>query len=120
MFRNEGTRKVRLDFAKSMVDKVISFWESVIFVDESKFNILGSDGRITVKKAQRRAQSEKSIANCQTWRWRQNGLRIFCCFWYGKFSFIENNMDQYKYPERKLENFCLKTWDSKHIQVVSR
>ncbi|GBM24670.1 hypothetical protein AVEN_275465-1 [Araneus ventricosus] len=41
---NERTRKLRLDFAKSMVDKYILFWESVIFVDESKFNIFGSDG----------------------------------------------------------------------------
>ncbi|GBN48992.1 Transposable element Tc1 transposase [Araneus ventricosus] len=47
-FVNEGTRKVRLDFAKSMLDKDISFWESVIFVDKSKFNIFGSDRRIGV------------------------------------------------------------------------
>ncbi|GBM78071.1 hypothetical protein AVEN_154030-1 [Araneus ventricosus] len=33
-FVNEKTRKLRLDFAKSMVDKDMSFWESVIFVDE--------------------------------------------------------------------------------------
>ncbi|GBM90045.1 Transposable element Tc1 transposase [Araneus ventricosus] len=45
-FVNEGTRKVRLDFA--MLAKDISLWESVIFVDESKFNIFGSDGRIGV------------------------------------------------------------------------
>ncbi|GBM81557.1 Transposable element Tc1 transposase [Araneus ventricosus] len=31
-----------------MIDKDISFWESVIFVDESKFNIFGSNGRISV------------------------------------------------------------------------
>ncbi|GBN76685.1 hypothetical protein AVEN_61360-1 [Araneus ventricosus] len=47
-FVNERTRKLRLDLAKFMVDKDISFWESVIFVDESKFNIFVSDGRITV------------------------------------------------------------------------
>ncbi|GBO05485.1 Transposable element Tc1 transposase [Araneus ventricosus] len=47
-FVNEGTRKVRLDFAKSMLDKGICFWESVVFVDDSKFNIYGSDGRIGV------------------------------------------------------------------------
>ncbi|GBM60397.1 Transposable element Tc1 transposase [Araneus ventricosus] len=47
-FVNERTRKVRLVFAKHMVDKNISFWESAIFVDESKFNIFGSDGRISV------------------------------------------------------------------------
>ncbi|GBL93723.1 hypothetical protein AVEN_166765-1 [Araneus ventricosus] len=35
-FVNERTRKLRLDFANSMVDKDISFWESVIFLDESK------------------------------------------------------------------------------------
>ncbi|GBN26117.1 hypothetical protein AVEN_217408-1 [Araneus ventricosus] len=29
-----------------MVDKDISFWQSTIFVDESKFNIFGSDLRI--------------------------------------------------------------------------
>ncbi|GBM78494.1 hypothetical protein AVEN_266020-1 [Araneus ventricosus] len=107
-FINERTRKVRLDFAKSMVDKDVSFWESVIFVDESKFNIFGSDGRMSVwRKSSEEAQSEKSIGNCQTWRWSHNGLRMFCCFWYGKFSFIENNMDQYKHPERKLENIKL-------------
>ncbi|GBM14863.1 hypothetical protein AVEN_28591-1 [Araneus ventricosus] len=47
-FVNERTRNIRVDFAKSMVDKDISLWESVIFVNESKFNIYGSDGRITV------------------------------------------------------------------------
>ncbi|GBM27618.1 hypothetical protein AVEN_35275-1 [Araneus ventricosus] len=47
-FVNERTRKLRLDFAKSMVDKDVSFWDSVIFADESKFNIFGSDGRISV------------------------------------------------------------------------
>ncbi|GBM31488.1 hypothetical protein AVEN_141187-1 [Araneus ventricosus] len=31
-----------------MVDKDISFWKSAIFVDESKCNIFGSDGRIIV------------------------------------------------------------------------
>ncbi|GBM51596.1 hypothetical protein AVEN_836-1 [Araneus ventricosus] len=104
-----------------MLDKDISFWESVIFVDESKFNIFGFAGRIGVwRKPKRRAQSENSITKCRTWKWRHNGLRMFCCFWYGKFSFTENNIDQYKYPERKLENICPKTWSSKHIQVVSR
>ncbi|GBL83467.1 hypothetical protein AVEN_196327-1 [Araneus ventricosus] len=44
-FVNERTSKLRLDFAKSMVDKYISFWESVIYVDQSKFNV--------VEKAQR-------------------------------------------------------------------
>ncbi|GBO07195.1 hypothetical protein AVEN_45419-1 [Araneus ventricosus] len=31
-----------------MVYKDISFWESVIFVDESDFNIFGSNGRLTL------------------------------------------------------------------------
>ncbi|GBN87099.1 hypothetical protein AVEN_253141-1 [Araneus ventricosus] len=39
VFVNERTRKLHLDFAKSMVDKDTSFWKSVIFVDESNLTI---------------------------------------------------------------------------------
>ena len=35
----------RLDFAKTFESKPDEFWNRVIFSDESKFNIFGSDGR---------------------------------------------------------------------------
>ena len=43
VFINERARKQYLNFSK-----VILFWESIIFVDESNFNIFGSDRQITV------------------------------------------------------------------------
>ncbi|GBM22940.1 hypothetical protein AVEN_136360-1 [Araneus ventricosus] len=100
-----------------MVDKDISFSESIIFVAETKFNIFGSDGRISVWRKPNEELNPKNLL--PTVKHGGGGIMV-CCFWYGKFSFIENNMDQYKYPERKLENICPKTWNSKHIQVVSR
>ncbi|GFS60845.1 transposable element Tcb1 transposase [Trichonephila clavipes] len=42
-FRKETEE--RLDFAKSHVNLSDEFWNTVIFPDESKFNIFGSDGR---------------------------------------------------------------------------
>lgn len=44
-FISEINRRKRLDFAKSHVNLSDEFWTTVIFSDESKFNIFGSDGR---------------------------------------------------------------------------
>ena len=44
----EKNRKFRLAFAKSNINKNSDYWNKVIFVDESKFNIFGSDHRISV------------------------------------------------------------------------
>ncbi|GFW06096.1 HTH_Tnp_Tc3_2 domain-containing protein [Trichonephila clavipes] len=41
-------QKKRLEFAKTHQLKTDNFWKKVIFSDESKFNICGSDGRRTV------------------------------------------------------------------------
>ena len=77
-FVNERTRKLHLDFEDSMIDKYISFWESVIFVNELKFNIFTSGGRITVwKKAQRKSQFEKSIL---TVKHGNGGIIVWGCF----------------------------------------
>ena len=41
---NLKNRKKRLEFAKRFIDKGVDFWRKVIFSDESKYNIFGSDG----------------------------------------------------------------------------
>jgi len=44
-FISEANRVKRLAFAKEYVNKPTSFWQTVIFSDESKYNLFGSDGR---------------------------------------------------------------------------
>lgn len=39
-----------MDFAKQHLNRPESFWENVVFSDESKFNIYGSDGAQKVWK----------------------------------------------------------------------
>jgi transposase len=44
-FISEVNRKKRLAFASQYIDRPENYWNDVIFTDESKFNIFGSDGR---------------------------------------------------------------------------
>ncbi|GBM02880.1 Transposable element Tc1 transposase [Araneus ventricosus] len=90
-FVNERTRKLRLDFPKSMVDKDVSLWESVIFVDESKFNIFGPDGRITVWRKPNEEFNPKSLL--PTAKHGGGGIMVWGCFaasGMGNLVFIEN------------------------------
>ena len=50
---NKMNRGKRLKFAKEMLIKPTSFWESVIWSDESKFNLFGSDGKVMVWRTPR-------------------------------------------------------------------
>ncbi|GBM27382.1 Transposable element Tc1 transposase [Araneus ventricosus] len=77
-FVNERTRKVRLDFAKSMVDKDKSFWENIIFVDESKSNIFGSDGRISVWRKPNEELNPKNLL--PTVKHGGGGIMVCGCF----------------------------------------
>ena len=45
---NKVNRGKRLKFARDMLKKSIGFWETVIWSDESKFNLFGSDGKVMV------------------------------------------------------------------------
>ena len=41
-------RKKRLEWPKKYVDKPQEFWDSVIWSDELKFNLFGSDGAVKI------------------------------------------------------------------------
>ncbi|GFX71525.1 transposable element Tcb1 transposase [Trichonephila clavipes] len=56
-----GRSKKRLDFAKTHQLKTDNFWKKVIFSDESKLNIFGSDGRRTVWKKPNTALDLKNL-----------------------------------------------------------
>ncbi|GFV99135.1 transposable element Tcb1 transposase [Trichonephila clavipes] len=42
---SKANRQDRLTFAKMYVTQPTEYWENIIFVDESKYNIFGSDGK---------------------------------------------------------------------------
>ncbi|GFW89396.1 transposable element Tcb2 transposase [Trichonephila clavipes] len=56
-----GRSKKRLKFAKTHQLKTDNFWKKVIFSDESKFNIFGSDGRRTVWRKPNTALDPKNL-----------------------------------------------------------
>ncbi|GBM48043.1 Transposable element Tc1 transposase [Araneus ventricosus] len=88
-----------------MVDEYISFLESVIFVDESKFNIFGSDGLITVWREPKAELNPKNLL--PTVKDGDGGTMFWGCFaasGMGNLVLIENNMDQYKYINILKEN----------------
>ncbi|GFV67025.1 transposable element Tcb1 transposase [Trichonephila clavipes] len=60
-FVSKVNRKKRIDFAKENEKQDRNFWNSVIFSDESKFNIHGSDGHQKVWKKANAALEPKNM-----------------------------------------------------------
>lgn len=60
-FVSETNRKKRLQFAKDNINASPDFWNRVIFTDESKFNIFGSDGHCTVWRKKNEALKPKNL-----------------------------------------------------------
>jgi hypothetical protein len=66
-FINERNRRKRLEFKRAYVNKPINYWKTVLFCDDSKFNIFGSDGPQYVwrkpqkKKKKKRTESKNVI-----------------------------------------------------------
>ncbi|GBN90376.1 hypothetical protein AVEN_43785-1 [Araneus ventricosus] len=58
---SKANRKARLAFAKMCLKHPTEFWENVIFVDESKYNILGSDGKQKVWRTPNTALHIKNL-----------------------------------------------------------
>lgn len=97
---SETNRKKRYQFAMRYVGVDESFWENVIFSDESKFNIFGSDGKQLVW---RKANTEFEPQNVtKTVKHGGGSLQVWGCFsaqGVGTLVFIERIMDQYVYLE---------------------
>ena len=58
---SEKNRTLRLQFAREHLDKDMDFWKRVLFTDESKFNIFGSDGRAKVWRKDKTALHPKNL-----------------------------------------------------------
>ena len=45
---NKVNRGKRLEYAKTYPEKPLGYWDNVLWTDESKFNLFGSDGKVMV------------------------------------------------------------------------
>lgn len=95
---SEKNRILRLEFAKAFLEKDSNFWKTVLFTDESKFNIFGSDGRSKVWRKANTALDPKNMiptvkhggGNVMVWgAMASSGV--------GDLVFVEGNMDRFQY-----------------------
>lgn len=104
-FISQVNRKKRLTFAKALVNKPASFWESIIWSDESKFELQGSKRRQYVW---RRAGEEFKIECLRgTVKNGRQGVMVWGCFKAdatGPLTFVEGTMDSAAYVTILREN----------------
>jgi len=99
-FVNKVNRGKRIAYAKKMMEKPLEYWKYVLWSDESKFNLFGSDGKIMVW----RSTTEEYDPKCTVPTVKHNGgsVMIWGCFsrhGVGSLWFIEDIMDRFCYRE---------------------
>jgi len=97
-FISKISKKKRLDFVKAHINKGIDFWKSVLFSDESKFNIFGSDGRVMVWRKPNKQMDCKNLY--PTVKHGGGNVLVWGCMsvtGVGKLVFIDGIMDQHIY-----------------------
>lgn len=95
---SEKNRKLRLNFAKTHLDKNMHFWNRVLFTDESKYNIFGSDGRSKVWRKPNTALDPKNII--PTVKHGGGSVMVWGAMsasGVGRLVFIDGNMDRHQY-----------------------
>lgn len=97
-FISPKNKLARLNFAKAHVSMTHDFWKTVIFADESKFNIFGSDGNAYVW---RKPNTELKPENLKaTVKHGGGSVMVWACMSAagpGKLVFIESTMDKLVY-----------------------
>ena len=90
---NKINRRKHLEYAKNYREKLLSFWNKVLWSDESKFNLFGSDGKVVVW----RLPKEQFGPECTIPTVKHGGGNVKCwgCFSssdVGSLIFIDDNM----------------------------
>lgn len=104
-FISKKNVKQRLDYAKKYVQKPDEFWKTVIFTDESKFNIFGSDGRRFVWRKENTALQLKHIK--ATVKHGGGSVMVWGAMaagGVGNLVFVETTMDKFSYLNILKEN----------------
>ncbi|CAK9818393.1 Transposable element Tc1 transposase [Anthophora quadrimaculata] len=93
-FINEKNREKRFGFAKIYINKTMEFWKTVIFSDESKFNLFGSDGKRFVWRKPNTELNQKNVI--PTVKHGGGHVMVWGCMSYhgvGNLVFIDGNMN---------------------------
>lgn len=102
---SKTNRQKRLDFAKDHRLKKEDFWNQVIFSDESKYNIFGSDGRRTVWRKKNTEMQPQNLV--PTVKHGGGSVMVWGCMsaaGVGNLHFIEGIMDHKMYIRILKEN----------------
>ena len=97
---NKINRGKRIDDVKMMMEKPYDYWKHVLWSDESKFNLFGSDGKIMVWRSTMEEYDPKCTV--PTVKHNDGSVMVWACFSrssVGNLCFIEGNMDRFLYRE---------------------
>lgn len=97
-FISKKNKRKRLEFAKQYLQKGTEYWEDVIFTDESKFNLFGSDGRFTVWRKTNEELLEKNV--CPTVKHGGGSVMVWGCVsskGVGNLDFVQGTMNKDQY-----------------------
>lgn len=98
LFISSENQRKRLQFANEYIKKDLNFWKTVLFTDESKFNIFGCDGRGKIWR--KRNEEMKMVNLVPTVKHRGGHVIVWgsmATSELGKIVFIEGNMDRVQY-----------------------
>ena len=97
---NKVNRGKRLKFARDMLKKPIGFREIVIWSDESKFKLFGSDGIVMVWRTPKEEYDPHCIV--PTVKHGDDSVTVWSCFarnGVGKMCILDRNMDRFYYRD---------------------
>lgn len=104
-FINKKNKKARLQFAKDHLNKDNAFWNTVIFADESKFNLFASDGKAYVW---RKPNTELQTKNLRATVKHGGGhVMVWGCMssaGVGRLEFIDSTMNKEVYLDLLKQN----------------
>ncbi|CAF2969788.1 unnamed protein product, partial [Rotaria sp. Silwood2] len=112
---NKRNRLKRLKFAKTMSAKPLNFWDTILWSDESKFNLFGSDGKVMVWRSKKEEFDPKCTV--PTVKYGGGSVTVWGCFCrsgVGNLVFLDRNMDMHYYVDILDKNLIQ---SAKHLRL---
>lgn len=99
-FISERNRRARLEFAQEKINWTVGKWKTVLFSDESKFNLKGSDGMKTVRRPPNERFNPRFCKT--TYKHGLGSIMVWGCFsgqGIGPIHKIDGIMDRFQYKD---------------------